>query len=226
MPPRRLFWGAPVLRSVGYCVASGNISSCTLPITNRSVAVSATLSHPLVLWDSTGFSVAYFLLYLLPVAFSFFFFLWFFALWLLSLYVGMQKDLKNYPWHDDHHLPRIPIGELVKYPPVAMNFKDSPPHLLLAFELRGWVTWRWGGEDFSGVIHSCPHSTWFELGATAFLWSITREPIEPLVLIASRLCSSLDFPQVISYFFLWVFNSAPSPPIACENIAMVIYSGM
>ena len=75
--------------------------------------------------------------------FFFFFFLWIFLLFGCSLFMWVCRKIQKLSWHDDHHLPRIPIGELCQVPIVDMNFKDSPsPHLFLAFELRGWVTWR------------------------------------------------------------------------------------
>lgn len=97
------------------------------------------------------------------------------------------------------------------------------PYLLLAFGVMWDGDLRWGGEDFSGDSHAHIVPLWFWAGATAFL--IDHKGTHwPLVLNSLRLCSSLDF-LVISYFFLWVFNSN-SAHHCLENIAMVTYSGM
>lgn len=135
------FGGAPVLRSVGYCVVSHHF---LLHFANNKQVCGCRLLCPTRLCcgiqqDSLQptFCCNYCLWLFLFLC------VWIFLLSGCSLFMWVCKKIQKLSWHDDHHLPRIPIGELCQVPPVAMNFKDSPsPHLLLAFELRGWVTWR------------------------------------------------------------------------------------
>lgn len=150
--PRFSSWSqiAPLLVILGVLLFLGPlatawfpiISSCTLPITNRSVAVGCFVPPTC----AVGFNrILCNLLFVVITAcgFFFFFFLWIFLLFGCSLFMWVCRKIQKLSWHDDHHLPRIPIGELCQVPIVDMNFKDSPsPHLFLAFELRGWVTWR------------------------------------------------------------------------------------
>ena len=144
------------------------------------------------------------------MAFSFFFFpVDFFALWLLSFYMGIQKDptiiLTRWPppSQDSHR-------RALSSTPCGYEFQRFP---LSSFVFGIWALWmgdlemrRWGFWGWFTVVHTAFDSSW----GLQLLWSITREPIEPLVLIASRLCSSAGLPQVvISYFLL-----QSSPPIA------------
>ena len=143
------------------------------------------------------------------MAFSFFFFpVDFFALWLLSFYMGIQKDptiiLTRWPppSQDSHR-------RALSSTPCGYEFQRFP---LSSFVFGIWALWmgdlemrRWGFSGWFTVAHTAFDSSW----GLQLLWSITREPIEPLVLIASRLCSSAGLPQVISYFLL-----QSSPPIA------------
>lgn len=189
------------------------ISSCTLPITNRSVAVGCFVPPTC----AVGFNrILCNLLFVVIIAYGFFFFFPadFFALWLLPFYVGTQKDPKIIlawwppPSQDSHR-------RALSSTPCGYEFQRFP---LSLFVFSIWASWmdnlemrRWGFGEWFTVAHTALDLSW---GLQCF-WSITREPIEPLVLIVSTLCSSLDFLRLLFHIFSCESSIVQfSPPIA------------
>lgn len=203
------FGGAPVLRSVGYCVVSHHF---LLHFANNKQVCGYRLLCPTRLCCGIQQDSTFCCNYCLWL-FLFFFPVDFFALWLLSFYVGMQKDPKIIlawwpPSSQDSHRRALSSTSC------GYEFQRFP---LSSFAFSIWASWmgdlemrRWGFFRWFTVAHTALDSSW---GLQLF-WSITREPIEPLVLIASRLCSSLDFLRLFHIFSCESSIVQFSPPIA------------